>query len=294
MSDSREKNKTILLITFLALMWGSSFILMKRALVVYTPYQIGALRIFSAFLALSPFLIRRIRTIEKRKWKYFLATGLLGNGIPSILFPLAETNISSAVAGMLNSLTPIFTLIVGMLWFGMKAGRSRIIGLFVGLIGAILLLSAQVGEGGILDTNVFAFLAVLATICYAFSVNILRYKLAETDSITNAAFALACIGLPMGIYLFSTDFIIRTTSVDGSGFAILCILLLGLFSTAFSTILFNRLIKTSGALAASSITYLIPAVALIWGLWDNEQLGILHLAGLLAILFGVYVVNRKT
>lgn len=294
MSDNREKNKTILLITFLALVWGSSFILMKRALIVYTPYQIGALRIFVAFLALSPLLINRIRTIEKRKWKYFIATGFLGNGIPSVLFPLAETNISSAVAGMLNSLTPIFTLIVGMVWFGMQAGRSRVIGLLVGLTGAIILLSGQVTGSGGFDINIFALYVILATVCYAFSVNILRYKLADTDSLTNSAFALLCVGIPMGIYLFSTDFIHRTSVTEGSGFAFVCILLLALLSTALSTILFNRLIKTSGALAASSVTYLIPIVAVLWGLWDHETFGITHLAGLIAILIGVYIVNRKT
>jgi drug/metabolite transporter (DMT)-like permease len=292
MTGGGERNGTILLVAFLALIWGSSFILMKRALVVYTPYQIGALRIFSAFFVLLPVAIRESGKLKNGNWRYFLASGFLGNGIPAILFPLAETRIGSAVAGMINSLTPIFTLIVGMLWFGMKAGRRRVAGLFVGLLGAILLLAGQASATSMFMINEFAFFIVLATICYAFSVNILRYKLSGTNALTNTSLALSCAGIPMGIFLFSTDFVHRTKITSGSGFAMLCILLLGLLSTAFSTVLFNRLIKSSGALAASSVTYLIPVVAVIWGLYDNEHFGLPHLLGMLAILSGVYIINR--
>jgi drug/metabolite transporter (DMT)-like permease len=288
-----EKNRSYLLIAVLAIIWGSSFILMKRALDVYTPYQVGAMRVFIAFLALSPVFISRFKTIERSKWKYFFASGFLGNGIPSVLFPLAETRISSALAGMINSLTPIFTLIVGMLLFGMKVGRNRIFGLSIGLLGAILLITGQTGGEGITDANAFALLVVLAAVCYAFSVNILRYKLAATNALTNTAFALLCAGIPMGIYVFSTDFVERTSTIDGAGFSFLCIALLGLLSTAFSTVLFNQLIKSSGALAASSVTYLIPLVAVLWGLYDHEKLGLMHVTGLAAILLGVYIVNLQ-
>jgi drug/metabolite transporter (DMT)-like permease len=292
MTESAEKKSPVILIAILAIIWGSSFILMKRALNVYTPLQIGSLRIFVAFIALLPYALNRIRTIERRKWKFFILSGFAGNGIPSVLFPLAETHISSAVAGMINSLTPIFTLIVGVMLYGMKVGRGRVLGLFVGLIGAVLLLSGN-GADGSLEINMYAIFIVLATICYAFSVNTLRYKLADTDAITNTAFALMCAGIPMGTFLFTTDFIPRTFSSVGSLFAIVCILLLGLFSTALSTVLFNRVIKTSGALSAASITYLIPIVALLWGFYDHENLSIVHIAGLGAILVGVYIVNRK-
>jgi drug/metabolite transporter (DMT)-like permease len=292
MTVTTEKKSPVMLISILAIVWGSSFILMKRALNVYTPLQIGAFRIFVAFIALLPVIVRRIRTIERRKWKYFLIAGFAGNGIPSVLFPLAETNVSSAVAGMINSLTPIFTLIVGVLLYGMKVGRGRITGLFVGLLGAILLLTGN-KNGNAFEINLYAIYIVLATICYAFSVNTIRYKLSDTDSVTNTAFALMCAGIPMSIILFSTDFIPRTFSSEGSVYAITYILLLGLLSTALSTVLFNRVIKTSGALSAASITYLIPVVAVLWGLYDQENLGWIHLFGLLAILSGVYIVNRS-
>ena len=290
---STPKRQAYLLITILAIIWGSSFILMKRALLVYTPNQVGALRIFVAFLFMLPFIIKYFHTIEKKNWKYLAAAGFLGNAIPSILFPLAETRISSALAGMINSLTPIFTLIVGILLFGMKVARNRITGLVIGLFGAVLLVAGQASNAGISETNYFSIYIVLSTVSYAFSVNILRYKLSSIDSIRIAGFALFFVGIPMGLYLFSTDFIYRTQTVSGSGFSFTCIIILGLLGTAVSTILFNQLIKISGALSATSVTYLIPVVAVIWGLWDHEVLSFYHIIGLLAILLGVYLVNNQ-
>ena len=290
---SSSKKQSYLLICILAVIWGSSFILMKRALLVYTPFQIGSFRILIAFVFLFPFIIKHFHTVEKSKWKYFLASGFLGNGIPSILFPLAETRINSAMAGMINSLTPIFTLVVGVLFFSMKVGRSRILGLAIGLTGAILLIAGNSENSVLGKTNIYCLYVVIAAICYAFSINILQKKLNTLDSIRNTGFALLFAGIPMGIYLFTGDFVSRTMSTNGSGISLLYIAILGVLGTALSTILFNKLIKISGGLAASSVTYLIPIVAVMWGLWDNEVFGLAHLFGLLLILTGVYLVNRQ-
>ncbi|MBL0031335.1 MAG: DMT family transporter [Bacteroidetes bacterium] len=121
----------------LAIVWGSSFILMKKGLIVYTPYQVGAIRMFVSMLFLFPFLIGHFKKVERSRWKYLMLAGLCGNGIPAVLFPLAETEISSALAGMINSTVPIFTLILGVLFFQMKSDRTKLIGIFIGLIGAI-------------------------------------------------------------------------------------------------------------------------------------------------------------
>ena len=290
---SNPKSQSYLLITLLAIIWGSSFILMKRALLVYTPFQIGALRIFVAFLFMFPFIIKYFNTIERKNWKFLAATGFLGNAIPSILFPLAETQISSALAGMINSLTPIFTLIVGLLFFKMKVESNKITGLIIGLFGAVLLVAGQQSGPGLNHVSIFSLYIILSTICYAMSVNILRYKLSKIDSIRITGFALFFSGIPLGIYLFSTDFISRTQTANGSGFSFLCIIILGVLGTAASTIFFNKLIKISGALSATSVTYLIPIVAVMWGLWDHEVLTVYHLIGLLAILLGVYLVNNQ-
>ncbi len=286
------KRQTYLLISLLAVVWGSSFILMKRGLLVYTPVQVGAFRMVVSFVCMLPMAIPRLMKVERSKWKYLALSGLLGNGIPSILFPLAETRISGALAGMINSMTPIFTLIVGMLLFGMKAGKNRVFGLAIGLLGALLMIAGQTGKLEISGNN-FAYYVVLATICYAFSVNILRYKLGDLDVLTNSSLALFFIGIPMGILLFTTDFISRTTNTPGSGMSLFYICILAVFGTALSTIFFNRLIKVAGALAASSVTYLIPVVAVMWGLFDNEKVGFYHLLGLIGILVGVYLISKK-
>lgn len=280
------------LIAALAVIWGSSFILMKRGLLVYTPYQIGALRMFVASLAMLPFIFNYFSKVEQRNWKFLAAAGFLGNGIPSILFPLAETRIDSGVAGMINSLTPVFTLLFGLMWFGMKAGINRIRGLLIGLLGALLLILGNGNSGAFSGANSYALIIVLATVCYAFSVNILRYKLTGLDSIRTTGFALFFVGIPMGIYLFSGDFVSKTIHTPGAAFSMSCIVVLGLLGTAVSSVLFNRLIKISGALSASSVTYLIPIVATIWGFADGEHLGAFQLAGLGAILSGVYLINR--
>ncbi|HNQ61079.1 MAG TPA: EamA family transporter [Bacteroidia bacterium] len=290
MADNRRA--TILLISILALIWGSSFILMKRGLDVYTPAQVGAVRVFSAFLCVFPFVVHKFRQVERSRWKFLFLTGMLGNGIPAILFPLAETNISSSVAGMINAMTPLFTMMVGFFLFGMPGGRNRVAGLIIGLIGTLILVG---GKNATLENGNpwFAGYIVLATICYAFSVNILRYRLADMGSIMISGFALMFAGIPMGIYLFSGDFISRTQEVPGAAYSLGAILILGIFSTAISTVLFNRLIKMAGALSASSVTYLIPIVAMIWGFYDKENLGLIHIFGLSGILLGVYLINIK-
>ncbi|MBP6334841.1 MAG: DMT family transporter [Bacteroidia bacterium] len=292
MVESHNKRTVVVLIIILAVIWGSSFILIKRGLDVYTPVQVGAIRIFVAFLCVFPFVFRSFNKVEPGMWKYLFATGLLGNGIPAILFPLAGTNISSAVSGMMNSATPIFTLIIGMSMFGMAGGRNRILGLLLGLVGALILVGGKSGtlEGG---DPMYAGYIVIATICYAFSVNILRYKLPTLGSMETTGFALLFAAVPLGIYLFTTDFVERTQITEGAFASLSAILVLGILSTALSTVLFNRLIKISGALSASSVTYLIPIVAIAWGYFDNENVGFLHLGGLIAILGGVYLINKK-
>ena len=276
----------------LAVIWGSSFILMKRGLESYTPYQIGALRMGASLICMLPFLVRSIKKVPRNKWKYLFAAGWLGNGIPSILFPLAETHLNSAITGMLNSLTPLFTFIIGISLFRMKFTQNKIYGLVIGLIGACLLVAGSHHDDS--QSNLFYATAVIgATICYGISVNIIRNRLSGIDSISNTAMALFFTGIPMGASLFFTDFISRTENIPGAGMSLVYIFILGIFGTALSTVLFNRLIKISGALFATSVTYLIPVVAIMWGLADGEVLTPLHFLGLAGALIGVYLINKS-
>ena len=286
---TQNRGLVIFLILLLATVWGSSFILMKKGLIVYTPYQVGAIRMFVAMLFLFPFLVGHFKKVEKSRWKYLILAGMCGNGIPAVLFPLAETQISSALAGMINSTVPIFTLILGVLFFKMKSDKTKLIGIFLGLIGAILF----VGGGGAGQTGNanYAYFIVFACICYAVSVNTIRNYLLGIDPIRNTGFSLLFAGIPLGIYLFSTDFLARTMSSPDAIFSLGCVIILGLFGTAFSTILFNRLIRLTDSLTASSVTYLIPVVALLWGLLDGEKPLLIHYVGFILIIGGVYLVT---
>lgn len=276
----------------LALIWGSSFILMKRGLEDFTPFQVASIRMLAAFLCLFPFVIGHISKIKKENWKFIFATGLLGNGIPAFLFTKAQTVVPSSVAGMLNSLTPLFTLVIGYLIFKTPITAYRIAGVGLGLLGAIglIMMNSQSFSG---TFSWYPMLIVLATLLYAMSVNIIKNRLQEVESIHISGFALFIVGPPTGIYLFSTDFVSILNTNSHAYISLGYVMLLGIFGTAVSIVLFNKLIKTSGALFASSVTYLIPIVAMLWGFADHENLGWLHLLALMAILGGVYLINLK-
>ncbi len=277
----------------LALTWGSSFILMKRGLEVFSSDEVAALRIFIAFLFLSPLLIKHFKKDLIKHWKGFLGMGLLGNFIPAFLFTKAETGISSSLTGMLNSLTPLFTLLLGVLLFKSKTKLINAIGILIGFIGAIGLLTA--GKSEDMNNNLlFGVYVVLATICYALSVNIIKKELGQVNSITATVWAMMFIGPLAGIYLFGfTDFMAdlktNTLAYESLGY----VSILAIFGTALSVIIFNVLIKNTNALFASSVTYLIPVVAMGWGILDGEDVVALHFIWIIIILLGVYMVNKK-
>lgn len=279
-------------LTVLSLIWGSSFILMKRGLISFSPGQVAAMRMLISSMVLFPFIIHHLKRIPNHKWKYVAATGLLGNGIPAFLFTHAETGISSSMAGMLNSLTSAFTLIVGFLFFGTAFSKRHLGGVILGLLGASVLLwlsaddakSAEPWKG---------ILVLIATVCYAFSVNILRNKLADINALTLTGAALLFVGIPSGAYLFTTDFVHRFSTDDAALLNAFFVFLLAFLGTAVSTVIFNHLIRISTALYASSVTYLIPFIAVLWGIYDGESFNILYLMALLIILIGIYLINYK-
>jgi len=290
--ESKIASLKWLLMAALAVVWGSSFILMKRALVDFSPDQVASIRMFASFLFLFPFVITKIPQIETRRWKFIFASGMLGNGIPAFLFAYAQTKVPSFMAGMLNSLTPVFTMALGYFVFRSKVTVSKIAGVALGLAGAMGLILLTSG-GKIENVSWYPILIVLATICYAGSVNIIRHKLHDVESLHIAGFALFIIGPPTGIYLFTTDFVERLQDNPHAWIALGYVLILALFGTAISVVVFNQLIKVSGALFASSVTYLIPIVAMLWGLADQESMGLAHILALGAILTGVYLINLK-
>lgn len=285
------------ILILLALVWGSSFILMKRGLEVFSPIEIGALRIAIAFLVLLPFALRHLKGIPKDKWKWLLLPGLIGNTIPAFLFPLAQTHLMSSVTGVLNGLTPLTTIIIGALLFQQRIPSKKLLGLVIGFAGAVLLSTAK-AEGGFGSINAYAFYVVLATICYGTSVNVIKYRLQDLAPVQIAAIAFMMVGPPILLFLLvGTPFLSHFTATDPIAqeavwWALGYIIILAMFGTAWALILFNRLIQYTDAIFASTVTYLIPIVAVLWGVWDGESLVSGHYYGMGLILLGVIITNR--
>lgn len=280
----------ILLFT-LSLIWGSSFVLIKQGLKVYPADQVAAIRISTAFMALFPLAITRISKLSFRRLRWLFISGMQGNFLPAFLFAYAQTRIESALAGILNALTPLFTLLIGSVLYRQKASIGKFLGVLVGLAGCVGLIISKNGLSSI-EGNGFALLVVLATLFYGSNVNILKFKLQDLDPLVTASIAMLLVG-PLAVgYLFWGDFFHRTTQVPGALWSLSAVVLLGLLSTALALVLFNRLIKQSTTLFASSVTYLMPIVSLVWGFLVGEKIGWIELIGMMVILIGVLIVHR--
>jgi len=292
-----EKNNSLIkwvLMIILSLIWGSSYILMKRGLESFPYMQVGAIRLTISFLLLLPFAIARLKKVKKEKLIYIAIAGLLGNGIPAYLFALAQTGIDSQIAGILNSVAPLFTLIIGVIFFRFHTKWFNITGVLIGLSGAIGLLSVCGNKS--FDFNFsFGIYVIFATLLYSININIVKRYLKDTDSITITSFAFIFIGVPSLIYLLSgTDFLYRLSETPQALKGLGYISVLALFGTAIAGILYNYLIKISTIIYAASITYLIPVIAVIWGIADGEKFGLSYIFWILLIFTGVFLVNKST
>ena len=275
----------------LSLTWGSSFILMKRGLLAFSSGQVAAMRIGMAYVFLLPFLVKYYSINLKKYWKGILGMGVFGNLIPAFLFTNAELGISSSLTGMLNALTPIFTVIIEWVAFKNKATFFQIAGIITGFAGAILLLYSDKNSKSS-DIN-FAYLVVAATLCYAISVNLIRKFLSDLSSTRATVWSFMFIGPAALIYLFSTNFM---EIVNTHPLALSCIgytAILGIVGTAVSVIAFSELIKISGPVFATTTTYLIPIVAVFWGLYDGEKISWLQVVAIGIILIAIWFVNYR-
>ena len=275
----------------LSIIWGSSFILMKKALIGLTPIQVGALRmlITAAFLLLIGY--KSIRQIQKRHWIYIFYTAILGTFFPAFLFAYAITKIDSSIPAILNSLTPFNTFIVGALVFGFAFKRKQLIGILIGLIGTLILVlkGAHVNP----DQNYwYAVLVIISSVGYAFNVNIVKKHLHDISAlaITTGNFVLLIIPVVFVLYFtgFFSTFEINEETTSAVGY----ITVLAVVGTGIAKVMFNKLVQISTPVFSSSVTYLIPLVAVMWGMIDEESLHIMQLLGGAIILFGVYLVNK--
>lgn len=286
-----NKNLRFVYLAILALVWGSSFILIKRGLLGLNPFQLGSLRIVFAALFLLIIGFNSIKHIQLRHWKYLALTACFGTFVPVFLFSYAQTQISSTISAILNSLTPLNTLLLGILLFKVDFQRRQIFGVFFGLVGSSLLILN--GAATHPDQNyAYAILLILASICYALNVNFIKRYLSDLSplSITTGNFVVMLI--PAFIVLFFSGFF-EAIQVQQTQDVIIYIAILGVVGTALANILFYRLIQISSPVFASSVTYLIPVVAFFWGLLDNEGLTFIQLIGAAIIMFGVYLSAKK-
>lgn len=279
-----------LLLLFIGIIWGSSFILMKKGLIVFSDMQIASLRMGMAWLVTLPFLLGRFKEIKKKEWLVLLSVGLMGNGAPAFLFAIAQTTIDSSLAGMLNSLVPILTMTFGLLLFGLRTWLLQVIGLIIGFVGAVMLI---VMPGGISGFQPEALLVVVASMCYAFNLNVVRKFLPKMPSILITAGSFLWVGPLCLIYLFSTDFTTRFEheyALQSFG----AITVLAVVGTTLAVLMFNKLIQSGGAVFASMVTYIVPIVAILWGVLDGESISYWSVFGVVIILGGVYLVNKPS
>lgn len=288
-----NKGKALLLLILLSLIWGTSFILMKRGLVVFSPGEVGSIRVFAASVFLLPFALTRLKDLHPSQYGKLLVSGLLGVFIPAFLFATAQTRLESSVTGIMNSLTPICTLIIGVFFFGQVFRSQSLLGIIIGLVGTVVLVFAKSGGhlGGI---NAFAFLVILACICYACNLNFVKYRLPDLKALTITSVSILLISPLALVYLLGfTEFTTKMATVPGAWQAMGFVVLLGAMSTSVATVLFNQLVKISNPLYTSSVTYIIPVVAVMWGLLDGEKLMAGHFIGMVLVIGGVYLANRK-
>lgn len=286
------------LLLFLACVWGSSFILMKRGMhtesgdAIFSDLQVGALRMLIAGLVLAPFAIKHVKKIKT--WKQFISlsiVGFSGNFFPAFLFTYAETGLSSGFAGMLNSFTPIFTIIIGFFVFKVKLSGIQLLGVAIGTTGIVLLMIA--GKSISMTGTWFHILAiVLATLMYGISLNTIKHTLQmfKAIEITSLAFFIVLLPAAIANLAFGTaqTFQQNPHAFEGLGY----ITILSVVGTALAVILFNRIISISSALFASSVTYFIPIVAVLIGLYFGEQISWRQVGSMGIVLLGVFIINK--
>jgi drug/metabolite transporter (DMT)-like permease len=289
--DLSNRKWQIIILLFLAFIWGSSFILMKKGLEAFSNTQVAAIRIFVSFTVLLPVIRKNYQKITWQNLKSLLIAGVIGIGIPAVLFATAQTRINSSLAGMLNSLTPLFALLTGLLFYKTKLCYAKTLGILIGLAGAVGLVYRS--EAGLLNSlNPYALLVVIATICYGITVNEIKFKLGNLNGLTITSLGLLFIGPVAGIYLVFSDFS-ATLSTKGWPINLVCIITLAVFGTAIALIVFNTLLKYTSPLFATSVTYIIPIFALLWGIFDGESIKITHIFSILLILAGVFIINQR-
>lgn len=290
---SNDNKKWVYLI-LLSIIWGSSYILIKKTLIGISPLQLGSLRVIFTTMVLFILGFSSLKKIPKDKWKWIILTGYIGSFFPSFFFAFAQTEIDSGVAAILNSLTPLATLIIGVVFYKFIIDSKQILGVIIGLFGSFLLIY----EGSTINPDqnfLFVGFIITSSVCYATSVNMLKAHLQDVPAVSIALGNFLCILPPALIILFYSGFmninVIESPKVQN---ALFYIIVLSVFGSAFAKILFNKFVQIASPVFASSVTYTLPVVAVMWGLLDGETINFRQILATIVILIGVYFANRRS
>lgn len=276
---------------FLSLIWGSSFILIKRGLVGLTPFQLGSLRMIFAATFLLIVGFKSLRKIKQNQWKFIALTAMMGTFFPAYLFAIAQTQIDSSISAILNSLTPLGTLVLGALVFGLSFQRRQIFGVIIGLIGSILLvLSGAVNHPG--QNYWFATLAIAGALCYAVNVNLIKKYLSDLTPLSITVGNFAVLLIPAFVVLCCSNFF-EVAHLPNVKTSMLFVGILAIAGTCVANVVYFKLIQISSPIFASSVTYMLPLVACFWGILDGESLTLVQGLGAFIVLVGVYLSARK-
>ncbi|MDC1459482.1 DMT family transporter [Flavobacteriaceae bacterium] len=287
-----NKNLKWIYLLILSFVWGSSYILIKKALIGLSPLQVGSLRtIISTFLLLA-IGYSSLKTIPRDKWKWILITGLV-SFIPPFLFAYAQTEIDSALAAILNSLTPLATLLIGVGFYRFKIDSKQISGVIIGLIGSVLLMY----QGSVINPDqnlLYVFFIIFASVLYAVQVNLLKVHLQDVSAVAITVGNFIFI-FPLAVVIFlMSDYKQININDKDVKVALFCHLILSIVGTVFAKILFNKFVQIASPVFASSVTYTLPIVALFWGLLDGEVFTLNQFFATVIILIGVYLANKKS
>ena len=289
-SDSKKKWFYLII---LSLIWGSSFILIKKSLVGLNSFQVASLRIIFAAIVIFLYSRNALKKIPKKSWKWILITAYSGTFFPVYLISYGQTEIESGLASIITTLTPINTLILGLIFFGLSSTRKQLIGLLIGLGGAILLIY-EASETNYNINIYYSIFVYMTTVGYAASVNLIKNYLTNISPEAVTAGIFISITPPAVIVLFLSDFSSLNLAKPEVFSSILFVFILGVFGSAIAQTLFNKFVKIASPLFASAVTYTMPIVAILWALIDGESLTLMQFFATAIILAGVYMVNRKS
>lgn len=285
-------NNRWFLLIFISITWGSSFILIKKSLLVFSPYEIGAIRVVGSGIMLATIGIPALLRMRRGTLLWVIIAGFFGNFLPMFLFPIAQTQVSSSLAGILDSLVPIFVLAFGFLFFRIKTKLTQIIGAVIGFLGAASLIYFSEGNAESSQFS-YAMLIILAAASYGLNSLIVKEKIPELDAVKLTAAVYSVWAIPSFFILYYTGLIQNFEMKPSYVEPMIYMTFLTVFGTAIAMLLYFKLIQITSSVFASTSSYLLPIVAVIWGVLDGERFTMWYVFGAVLILIGIYLIREK-